>query len=317
MKKYFSALFAAAMAMSFSAHAADPLRIIVSFSPGGPVDTVARVLAGAMGKELGRSVIVENKPGANGAIGAQEVMRSDPDGNTLWITSVGAAAINSALYKKLSYNMQRDFKPVSLVVNNVELFVVNKNNPANNMAEFIENAKKQKAPTPIASSGVGSIPHLAMEQLKDATGANLLHVPYKGAAPAINDLLGGQVSGFFGDIPGLLGHVRGGSLKALGIAAPKRDPALPQVKTFEEQGIKGVDTVNWYGLFAPAKTPDSVIQSLNKAVRDALASPEVKQKLEQLGTDPESSSPEELAKLLSQDTAKWAKLIQAKNIRLD
>ena len=155
-----------------------PLRIVVSFTPGGPVDTVARALGNQLGTELGRIVIIDNKAGANGAIGAGEVMRSEPDGNTVWITSVWAAAINPALYDKLPYDMQRDFAPVSLVVN--------KNYPAKDAAEFVASAKRGKEPTSMASSGTGSIPHLAMEQLMDATGAKLLHIPYKGAAPAID-----------------------------------------------------------------------------------------------------------------------------------
>ena len=292
-------------------------RIVVSFSPGGPVDGVARALGEQLGKELGRTVIVDNKPGANGAIGAVDVMRSKPDGNTLWITSVGAAAINPALYEKLPYDMQRDFVPVAVVVNNVEVLVVNPKDPAKDAAEFVAGTKKRKDPTPMASSGTGSIPHLAIEQLVDSTGAKLLHVPYKGAAPAITDLMGGQVDGFFGDVPGLIGHVRGGKLKALGVASSKRHPSLPDVKTLEEQGIKGVDTNNWYALFAPAKTPPATVESLNKAVRNALSNPALRDKLLKTGAEPAPSTPQELAALLKRDTDKWAKLIRAKNIKAE
>ncbi|WP_019937496.1 tripartite tricarboxylate transporter substrate binding protein [Bordetella sp. FB-8] len=319
MKKSRSLIAIATLCLAFTgvaiAQQSKPLRIIVSFSPGGPVDTVARTLAPQLAKEMGRDVIVENRPGANGAIGAGEVMRSEPDGNTLWITSVGAAAINSSLYPKLTYNMQRDFAPVSLVVNNVELLVVNKNNPAKNAIDFVAEARKSKEPMTMATSGIGSIPHLAVEQLMEATGVKLLPVPYKGAAPAITDLMGGQVSGFFGDVPGLIGYVRGGALKALGIASSKRSPLLPNVKTLEEQGIRGVDTNNWYALFAPIKTPPDVVAAVNKAVRNALSDPAVREKLLALGTDPVSSTPKELALLVKHDTEKWAKLIRAKNIR--
>ena len=289
-------------------------RIVVSFTAGGPVDAVARMLSEQLGKELGRTVLVENKPGANGAIGAMEVVRSDPDGNTLWLSSVGAAAINPALYDKLPYDMQRDFAPVSLVVNNVELLVVNPANPANDAATFVASAKTAKEPVAMASSGVGSIPHLAIEQLADATGAKLLHVPYKGAAPAITDLMGGQVSGFFGDVPGLIGYVKSGKLKALGIASAKRHPALPDIKTLEEQGIQGVDTINWYALFVPAKTPPAIIESLNKAVRNTLGMPSVRDRLLQSGADPAASTAQELAALVRRDTDKWAKLIKSKSI---
>jgi len=292
-------------------------RIVVSFTAGGPVDAVARALAEQLGKELGRTVVVDNKPGANGAIGAMEVARAEPDGSTIWITSVGAAAINPALYDKLPYDMVRDFAPVSMVVDNVELLVVNPAHPAHDAAEFVALAKKAKEPVAMASSGVGSIPHLAIEQLGDATGAKLLHVPYKGAAPAITDLMGGQVGGFFGDVPGLIGHVKGGKLRALGIASPQRHPALPEVRTLEEQGIKGVDTVNWYALFVAARTPPALVEALNKAVRATLTTPAVRERLLQSGTDPAPSTPQELAAILKRDTDKWARLIKAKNIKAE
>ena len=221
-------------------------RIVVSFPPGGPVDFVARALGEQLGKELGQTVIVENKAGANGAIGASEVMRAAADGSTLWISSVG---------------------------------------------DLIGQLFSQRA------------------------GIKLLHVPYKGAAPAITDLMGGQVSGFFGDIPGLVGHVRAGKLKAIGLASPTRHPALPDVKTLAEQGFPGVDTNNWYALFAPAKTPPATINEINAAVRRALAAPALRERLMSTGTEPAPSTPQELAALLKRDTDKWAKLIRDKQIK--
>ena len=292
-------------------------RIIVAFSPGGPVDSVARLVAEQLTKELDRTVLIENKPGANGAIGASEVMRSAADGTTIWITSVGAVAINPALYENLPYDMTRDFAPVSLVVNNVELLVVNPDNPAKDAAEFVSTAKAAKDSIPMGSSGLGSIPHLAIEQLIDATGAQLLHVPYKGAAPAITDLLGNQIAGFFGDVPGLIGHVSSGKLKPLGIASSKRHPALPDVKTAEEQDIKDIDTNNWYAFFVSAKTPPETIATLNKAVRAALTNPALVSKLLASGAEPAPSTPEELTNLMQRDAAKWAKLIKAKGIKAE
>jgi tripartite-type tricarboxylate transporter receptor subunit TctC len=294
-----------------------PTRLIVAFPPGGPVDIVARAVAEQLSKELGRPVLIENKPGGNGAIAASEVMRSEPDGNTLWFSSVGAVAINPSLYEKLQYDMTRDFAPVSMVANNVELFVVNIADPAKDAAEFVANAKAKKEPATFGSTGTGSIPHMAIEQFADASGTKVLHIPYKGAAPAITDLMGGQVAGFFGDIPGLIGHVRGGKLKALGLAASRRHPALPEVKTLDEQGIKNVDTNNWYALFAPIKTPAPTLEALNKAVRQTMDNPQLKDKLLKSGAEPAPSSAKELAFILKQDTEKWAKLIRAKNIRPD
>ena len=289
-------------------------RLIVAFPPGGPVDLVARTIADPLGKELNQRLIVENKPGGNGAVAAQSVAQSPADGTTLWLTSVGAAAINPVLYEKLPYDMQRDFAPVSLVVDNDELLVVHPANPARDAAEFVAIARKSSQPVAIPSSGIGSIPHLAMEQLADSTKASLLHVPYKGAAPAITDVMGGQVAAFFGDVPGLIGHVKAGKLKALGIAASKRHPLLPEIRTLAEQGLPGVDTNNWYGIFVPAKTPPAVIDALNEAVRRTLASPAVSERLQASGATPSASSPQALDAMLKRDTEKWGRLIRAKKI---
>ena len=290
-------------------------RLVVAFPSGGPVDFVARAIGEQLGKELGHQVIVENKAGANGAIAADYVARSAPDGQTLWLTSVGAVAINPPLYDKLPYDPVRDLAPVSLVVNNVELLVVNAANPANTGAEFINNLKGQAKGATMASSGIGSVPHLAMELLADATRAKLLHVPYKGAAPAITDVVAGPVDGFFGDIPGLIGFVKAGKLKPIGIAAAKRHPLLPEVKTFDEMGIKGVDSDNWYALFAGKAVPAAEIERINQAVRRTLANEAVAAKLMASGAVPAASSPAELATLLKNDTAKWSRVIKAKNIK--
>jgi tripartite-type tricarboxylate transporter receptor subunit TctC len=311
-------MLAAMATLAVSAQAPNkPVRIVVAFAAGGPVDAMARTIAEPLGKSLGRVVLVENKPGASGAIGANEVLKSDADGSTLWLTSVGAAAINPALYPKLAYNMQKDFAPVSLVANNVEVFVVNEKNPAKDAKEFIATAKAKKEPVPIGSSGKGSIPHLALLQLEQSTGADLLHVPYNGMAPALNDLLGGQVSGFFADVPAVMAQIKGGRLRALGMASQKRHPLLPDVKTFEEQGFKAVDTNNWYALFASAKTSPEVIKALNKAVQQAVSDPTANSKMTQSGAEPKTSTPEELGALLKADTEKWAQLIKARNITGD
>lgn len=289
-------------------------RLVVAFPPGGPVDLVARTISEQLGKELNQHVLVDNKSGGNGAIAAQSVAQSAPDGTTIWLSSVGAVAINPVLYPKLAYDMQRDFAPVSRVVDNDEILVVSSNNPARDAAQFVANAKKSASPVSIASTGIGSMPHLAMEQLAESTATDFLHVPYKGAAPAITDLVGGQVSAFFGDVPGLIGHVKGGRLRAIGIAAPKRHPLLPDVQTLSEQGLPSVDTNNWYALFAPAQTPPGVINAINEAVRRTLATPAVAEKLLASGAVPSPSSPQELAALLRRDTEKWRKLINTRKI---
>lgn len=294
-----------------------PLRIIVAFAAGGPVDAMARTIAEPLGKSLGRTVIVENKPGASGAIGAGEVLKAEADGSVIWLTSVGAAAINQSLFPKLSYNMQKDFTPVSLVANNVEVFVVNEKNPAKDAKEFIANSKAKKVPTPIGSSGKGSIPHLALVQLEQSTGADLLHIPFNGMAPALNNLLGGQVDGFFADVPAVMAQIKGGRVKAIGMASKTRHRLLPDVKTFEEQGFKSVDTNNWYGLFASAKTSPEMIKVLNKAVQQAVSDPAANARMTQSGAEPKFSTPEELGAMLKADTEKWAQVIKSRNITGD
>jgi len=298
---------------SFAMAQSNTIKMLVAFPPGGPVDFVARTIAEPLGKELGVQILIDNKPGGNGAISAEYMINATADGKVLWFTSAGAVAINPGLYEKLSYNPLKDLAPVSLVVNNVEVLVVNPNYPANQGAEFVA-ISKQKEVT-MASSGTGSVPHLAMEQLADSTKGKLLHVPYKGAAPAITDVLGGHVDGFFGDIPGLIGYIKSGKLKPIGIASNKRSPALPDVKTFAEMGVPGVDSNNWYALFAKAGTSKAEIDKINAAMKKVLAQEDVKNRLLQSGTDPVGSSAEELATILKNDINKWTKLIKAKNIK--
>lgn len=293
-------------------------RLVVAFPPGGPVDFVARTIADTLAKELGQPVIVENKAGANGAIAAEAVIRAQPDGQTLWLTSVGAVAINPALYEKLAYDPLRDLAPVSVVVRNVEVLVVPPDAPWNTGADFVAAARQATAkPLTLASSGIGSVPHLAMELLADATKTRLVHVPYKGAAPAINDVMAGHVNGFFGDIPGLIGFIKGGKLKPIGIAAPKRHPLLPDVKTFAEMGIAGVDSDNWYALFTGRGVPAATVERLQQAVRRTLETDAVKQRLSASGAEPAPSTAAELAALLKADGAKWAGVVQAKKIRAE
>jgi tripartite-type tricarboxylate transporter receptor subunit TctC len=281
------------------------------------VDFVARAIAEQLGKEIGHQVIVENKAGANGGIAAEYVSRSAPDAQTLWLTSVGAVAINPSLYEKLMYDPAKDLTPISLVVRNVEVLVVGANAPYNTGAEFVAAAKKSKQPLTLASSGTGSVPHLAMELLSDAAKTPLLHVPYKGAAPAITDVLAGHVDGFFGDIPGLLPFIASRKLKPIGIAASKRHPLLPEVKTFQEMGIPGVDSDNWYALFAAKGTPAGVADAMNQALRRTLANEGVRSRLMASGAEPAPSSPAELSALLARDSAKWGAVVRNKKIKPD
>lgn len=291
------------------------VRLIVAFPPGGPNDFVARNISETLGKELGQTVIVENKPGANGIIAAEYVIKSPPDGSVFWFSSTGAVAINPSLYPKLPYNPQTDLAPVSLVARNDEMLVVSSKHPATGPKDFIEYALKNR--TTMANSGMGSVPHLAAALLGAATKANFADVPYKGAAPAITDVMAGHVDAFFGDVPGLIGNIRAGKLKPIAMAAEARHPLFPDVQTFKEIGIEGVDSDNWYALFTTKDTPADIINRVNAAVKRTLDTESVKQRLLAAGTLPTSSTPQELGVLLKKDSEKWARLIREKNIKPD
>ncbi len=294
------------------AESSNVIKMVIAFPPGGPVDSTARSLLEPLAKELGVQIIVDNKPGGNGAIAFEALSSSPADGKTIWFTSAGAVAINPGLYEKLAYNPQKDLAPVSLVANNVEVLVVAPSSPANNAVEFVALAKKSDLS--MGSSGTGSVPHLALEQLNDAANIKIVHIPYKGAAPAITDVMAGHVDGFFGDIPGLMGYIKSGKLKAIGLAADQRNSAIPDVKTFHELGLKGVDTNNWYAVFVKSGTPKAQIDRLSEAIKKVVSQDPLKSKLLQSGSEPIGSSPEELAVVLKKDTAKWTQLIKAKKI---
>ena len=280
------------------------VQLVIAFPAGGPSDQLARILSEQLGKELNQKVLVQNRPGGNGALAAQFVTSAPPDGKTIWLTTAGAVSINPVLYP-----------PVSLVVNNREILVVNPKNVAADASQFVQNAMKPREMTSIASSGIGSMPHMAMALLAESTRVPFTHIPHKGAAPAITDLMGGHVDGFFGDVPGVLPFIQSGKLKAVGIAAPQRHPLFPEVKTFDEMGIKGMDLNNWSAVYVSKQVPASIVNDLNRAIRRALDNPAVKARLSATGTDPQASSPEELAALVQSDLAKWTRIIKAFDIK--
>jgi tripartite-type tricarboxylate transporter receptor subunit TctC len=310
-----TALALAAVATWSVAQAAGPTRLVVAFPPGGPADSLARVLAKQLDTELKTNVIVENKPGANGAIAATHVINSPKDGSVLFLSSAGAMSINPALYPKLTYNPQKDFAPVSLVVHTPEVLVVSPNNPDANARDFVASANKSSKPRTLASSGVGSMPHMAIALFQTSTKADILHVAYKGAAPAITDTIGGHVDGFIGDISGLLGFINEKRLKPLGVAAPKRLKALPDVPTMGELGISNVEASNWYGVLAPAGTPPATIKLLNEAIHRALKAPTVLASLAAMGIEASPDTPEQFQALIVSDTAKWTKVVKDGDIK--
>lgn len=303
--------WAQAMAQAFPSK---PIRIVVGFPPGGPADYTARLIAEKMPGLLGGTVIVDNRSGANATIAADHVAKAAPDGHTLFLTTTGAVAISPHIGPKLNYDALRDFAPIAHVVNAFSTIAVHPSVPVRNAKEFVALAKARKGQLTMASTGIGSIPHLTQELLKSAAGIDFVHVPYKGAAPSVTDAIGGQVASLVLDVTPLLPHLQAGKLRAIGIAGAKRAHALPDVATLAEQGYKNVEAPNWYAVLAPAKTPREIVERLNDAVRKAIAMPDVRDRLLKTGADPIISTPEQLGELLKSDHAKWGKLIRDRNI---
>lgn len=312
-----AALIAGLLAAGATASAAPPTSVVVAFPAGGPGDTIARLTGKELEAKIGAPVVVENKPGGNGAIAASTVTRAKPDGNTLFLSSTGAIAVNPALYRKLIYDPARDLAPVALLVSTPEVLVVSRKSGIKTVAELLEKAKSSPQGVSLSTSGVGSMPHMAIAQFRIATKANLLIVPYGGAAPAITATIGGQVDGFFGDVSGLIQHIKEGSLVPLGVADSKRSAALPDVPTFDELGIGNVQAINWYGVFAPKDTPAEKVSALNKAYRAVMKTPAVQQYVQASGLDAGDMAPRQFADLIAEDTRKWGALIKAENIKMN
>jgi tripartite-type tricarboxylate transporter receptor subunit TctC len=292
------------------------VRIVVAFPPGGPTDLVARLLADKLNASLGQNVIVENKPGANGAIGADYVAKGEADGHLLFLTTAGAVAITPHIAKP-PYDSLRDFAPVTLVVRPTTILVVKPDAPVTSAKELAALAKAKPGEIAFASTGNGSMPHLALELYQAAAGVKFLHVPYRGAAPALNDLLGGQVTALFADSPVLLPHIQGGKLKPIAAASGARNPLLPDVPTLAEQGFPDTVADNWYGLLAPAKIPPAVAAKLNEAVVAAINAPDVREKLLQAGAVPAPTSGAEFGKFLAEEHSRWGTVLKDKNIKAD
>ena len=291
------------------------IRIVVAFPAGGPTDFVARLLADKLKTLLGQAVIIENKPGANAALGADYVAKAKPDGYTLFFTTSGAVAVNPHMRPDLPYDPVRDLAPVSLLVNTMEVLVVKADSPIKSVGDLIALAKSSPNGIVMASTGVGSPPHLALELIKGATGVNIVHVPYRGAAQAVTDVIGGQVLAMFADLPVLIPQIRGGTLRAIGVGSRSRAPILPDVPTLDEQGVPGVYADNWYAMFAPARTPTPVIAKLNAAIGVALADPELARKLIDVGAVPAAGTPAELGDFLKSELERWGKVVREHNIK--
>src|SRR5215471_10013536 len=286
-----------------------PIKLIVPFPAGGPNDIIARIVGQRMSELIKQPVIIDNRGGASGAIGTDAVVKAAPDGYTIGIVNLGALAINQSM-EKVPYETLKDLAPVTLVVTVPEMLVVASNVPAKNMSELVALAKAQPGKLNFASTGPGSLPHLAGELLKLTAGIDIAHVPYRGAAPAINDLLGQQVQMTFLDLPAILPHIRSGTLKPIALGTDARAPTAPDVPTTFELGMPALRIENWYGMVAPSATPPAIIATLNKLTVTALADPNVKEKLAEQGLTTAGNSPEQFRDYIAAETAKWAKVIK-------
>jgi tripartite-type tricarboxylate transporter receptor subunit TctC len=313
------ALASAAMLLCSSALAAYPeksITIVVPTAAGGANDAMARVIGQAMSAALKQPVVVDNKAGANGAIASEFVMRAAPDGYTLMLGYVATHAMNPAL-QKLRYDPVKDFEPVAMVGTSATLMVVTPSVKANSAKELVAELKAAPDKMSYASAGNGTAPHFAAEMFKLSTGTSMLHVPYKGSAPAITDTLGGQTQVMFPSLFTAMPYVKAGKLKPIGVAGTKRSPQMPDVPTLKEQGIDNVDVSQWYGIFAPAKTPKPVIEQLNKVLNAALADKTVIKKLEDHGAEVETMTPEQMRTFVQQEQVKWKKVVQAAKLSAD
>jgi len=292
-----------------------PVRIVVPFAPGGVADNSARVVAEPLSIRLGQQVIVENRPGASGNIGTQQVVQAAPDGYTLLLGFDGTMVINPHVFPKIPFDTLADFAPVTKLGDATLILVAHPSAGVRTLNELIEKAKSK--PFSYGTSGTGGTPHLAMELLKLRTGAQFEHVPYKGGGPAVVDVLGGQIPLVFTAIASAQQYVRGGRLIALGVPSAKRSGALPDVPTFQESGLAGFDVSSWTGIFAPAKTPPAVISKLQRELSQVLQSPFVKERYATLGIEPVGNSPEEFGAQVRADLARWQEVVKAANVKVE
>ncbi len=294
-----------------------PIRMIVGFPPGGGTDVVARVIGQKLSEWYGQTVVVENRAGATGTIGADVLAKSPPDGYTLMMGHANSHAIAPNLMSKLPYDPIKDFAPVSYVGYVPNVLSLHPSVPAKSMKELVTLLKNNPGKYTYASSGNGSSQHLSGEMFKLLTGTSILHVPYKGSGDAIKDLLAGTVSMNFDTMPPVLEHIKAGKLRGLGISTPKRLAQLPDVPTFTEEGLTGFEILNWYGVMAPAATPKDIVNKLAADINKAMREPDVRARLEQVGTQLRELSPEEFGAFMRAELAKYAKLVKDANIRLE
>ena len=308
--------FVLLLALAFSAGAgaqvwpAKPLRIVVPFAPGGSTDIFARLLAERLSTALGQSVVVDNRSGAAGNIGAEAVARAAPDGYTLLMATTGVMAINQALYKNLSYDAAKDLEPVAFVASITNVLIVPTDSPLKSMADVVATAKRAPGQLSFASSGAGSSTHMSAELFKSMAAVNLLHVPYKGSGPAMLDLIAGRVSLMFENMPGAVGQIKAGKLRVLAQTGLNRTPALPDVPTVAEAGVANYESLSWSGIALPAGVSRDIVARLNREINTILAQPEMRQKLAEQGAEAIGGSPEAFAQHVRRERDKWSAVVR-------
>lgn len=319
-KKMLPAL-AAGLALTSFAHADNypsrPITIIVPFAPGGTTDIVARIVADGMGRELGQAVVVENRGGGGGSIGASAISKAAPDGYTLGVSTVSTHAVNPACNPKLGYDPVTGFTPITNMARTPNVLTVNVKFPAQDFKQFLDAVKKSQGKLNYATSGTCSIQHMVGEQFKAATNTDITHVPYRGAGPALNDLLGGQVDMMFDNLPSSMSHINGGKLRPLAVAWGQRIESLPNVPTFAELGLKQVNDPAWYGLIAPPKMPENIVKKVHAAAVKVLNMPGVKEKLKQQGAYAVGNSPAEHAAEIKAELDKMKNVVTKQGIKLE
>ena len=310
----FAALPASASAQAYPAK---PVKIVAPFAPGGLVDVLSRAVGEKLTVSMGGPFIVENRPGAGGNVGADAVARADPDGYTLLMSSAGILTINASLYPKMPFDPATAFAPITVVADMPMLLVVRNDSPAKNLAEFIALAKQEPGKLFFGSPGNGTTGHLAMEMFQSAAGVKIGHVPYKSAAEAVTAALSGQTAGMFDNPPTVMSQLKAGNLRALGVASAQRLPQLPDVPTMTEAGLPGFEASSWFGLVAPAKTPQPVIDRLYAETARALQSPELQQRFTGLGARLVGNRPDEFARFILVERAKWDRIVKTANVKLN
>ena len=318
-----SRLFAFAVALllpvagAAQSYPGKPIRLICPFPPAGAVDIASRATAHELSRILGQPVAVENKPGAGGNLGGAEAARSAPDGYTLFMTTSGIQAINPALYARMPFDPNKDLAPVAALVSLNNVLVVHPSVPARTVQDVIALAKKDPGKWTYASSGNGTSIHMSGAMFTQLTGTDILHVPYKGSGPAVTDLLAGQVNMMFDNIPSSLPHIKAGKLRALATTGAKRDPALPDLPTLAEAGVRGYESGVWFGLSVPAGTPREIIVKLNAAALQAARSPEFAKRMTDLGYNLIPSTPEQMAAMLKAELVRWAPIVKSSGAKID